>query len=91
MRHIPPNDATFRSRGRGDSQVIKQLAAVIVHSREHEQRNRVAFALDEAFDIFGADRGLSRAGAKLNERASGIVAVKLKLGFDRVLIGWKRV
>jgi hypothetical protein len=56
VRQIPTDDASFGARGGGDGGVIEELAAVVVHTCEHYERDFVAIFIKQGFDVLGADR-----------------------------------
>ena len=91
VRHVKSDHASFGVARLGDAIAIKRLPAVIIHAREKNQGDPLAFRFDQRLYIFCADVCFAGAWTDFDQRIGRIVTVKTNLRRDGIAVRRKRV
>ncbi len=71
----------------GDLGHVEDLAGVVLHARQHDEGDGLAFPLEDVANVFFADQLFTVTGCEQEHRACRIVAMEFDLGFHGVVIG----
>ena len=89
MREVEPDRNAAPACGPRDALHVVDLAGVVLHARQHDQREVVGVPMDQFFQILHAQARFAGTRSREDEGLARIVAMEAHLRLDGVAIGRK--